>query len=233
MYPASMKVIGEMNVDGRSVELTATSTDIMWRNVGDTTWKELCPKSDLKGDPGALSSLSPGTITTLAAGSNATASITGAAPNQVLNLGIPAGANGTNATTTLPATTTTNGLMSSADKSKLDGISSPSSSVVASGGRPIGTAFTVHATRNAWVTYSLGYVLTATLALGQNVQVVASVDGAEVSRLSDGILLGLAGTLNRNESISFFVPAGKQVLLTKTGTAGITVSVTSGQETLM
>lgn len=59
MYPAAMKVFGDMNQDGRSVELTATATDIMWRNVGDTTWKTLCPKSDLKGEPGALSSLTP------------------------------------------------------------------------------------------------------------------------------------------------------------------------------
>lgn len=227
MYPASMKVIGDMNTDGKSVELTATATDIMWRNVGDTTWQELCPKSDLKGDPGAnievrktstevqWRKVGDVTWTTLYALSDVT------------------GPPGTNATTTSTATTTANGLMSAADKVKLDGIVAPSSSAVASGGRPVGTAFTVHATRNAWVTYSLGYVLTATIALGQTVQVTASVDGSEVSKLSDGILLGLAGTLNRNESISFFVPAGKQVLLTKTGTAGITVTVTSGQETLL
>ncbi|HDL7100131.1 hypothetical protein [Yersinia enterocolitica] len=146
------------------------------------------------------------------------------------------GVNGTNATTTLPATQSVNGLMSSTDKTKLDGLSppvAPISTPIASGARVMGTSFVVHATRNALVTYSLGYVLSATLALGQNLQVVASVDGSEVARLSDAILLGLAGTINRNECMSFFVPAGKQVLFTKTGTAAITVTVVSGQETLL
>lgn len=146
------------------------------------------------------------------------------------------GTNGTNATTTLPATQSVNGLMSSTDKTKLDGLSPPATPIstpIASGFRTMGTAFTVNATRNAWVAYSLGYTLTATLALGQNLQVVATVDGVEVGRISDAILLGLAGAINRNESMSFFVPAGKQVLFTKTGTAAITVTVVSGQETLL
>lgn len=233
MYPASMRVFGEMNQDGRSVEITATATDIMWRNVGDTAWQEVCPKSDLKGDPGATPTITPGTITTLSSGSSATASITGTTPNLVLNLGIPAGAAGANATTTATATTASNGLMSSTDKTKLDAINTPLASVVASGGRAIGTAFTVSSTRNAWVVYSLNYTLTATLAIGQTVQVVATVDGSEVARVNDGILLGLAGSLNRTESMSFFVPAGKPVLFTKTGTSGVTVTVVSGQETLL
>lgn len=240
MYPASMKVIGDMSTDGKSVELLATATDIMWRNVGDPTWQQLCPKSDLTGNTILSGSTDP-----LAANGKTgdyfinTTSVTLFGPKTAI--GWPSGTvlkgtngtNGTNATTTSPATQSANGLMSSADKTKLDGIVAPTSTAVASGGRPIGSAFTVHATRNAWVTYSLGYALTATLALGQNVQVTATVDGAEVARISDGILLGLAGSLNRNESISFFVPAGKQVLFTKTGTAAITVTVTSGQETLM
>ncbi|MDU1953781.1 MAG: hypothetical protein E6750_20610 [Atlantibacter hermannii] len=233
MYPAAMKVFGDMNQDGRSVELTATATDIMWRNVGDTTWKTLCPKSDLKGEPGALSSLIPGTVTTLPHGTQPTITITGTPPNQVLNIGIPAGQSGTNATTTSEATSSTSGLMSASDKAKLDGINSPSASTISAGGRPIGTGFTVSTTRNAWVTYSLSYALTATLALGQNVQISASVNGVEVARVTDGILLGLAGTLNRSESMSFFVPAGKQVLFTKTGTSAIVVTIACGQEVLM
>jgi len=42
-----------------------------------------------------VSSLQIGTVTTLASGASATASITGSAPNQLLNLGLPAGATGT------------------------------------------------------------------------------------------------------------------------------------------
>ena len=51
------------------------------------------PKGE-KGDTGTPTNLTIGTVTTLAAGSNATASITGVAPNLTLNLGIPKGDKG-------------------------------------------------------------------------------------------------------------------------------------------
>lgn len=47
-----------------------------------------------KGDPGATPNLSIGTVTTLEAGQNATASMGGTAESPVLNLGIPRGAKG-------------------------------------------------------------------------------------------------------------------------------------------
>lgn len=47
-----------------------------------------------KGDPGATPNLTIGTVTTLDAGQNATASMGGTAENPVLNLGIPKGAKG-------------------------------------------------------------------------------------------------------------------------------------------
>lgn len=47
-----------------------------------------------KGDTGATPNLQIGTVTTLSAGSNATASISGTAENPLLNLGIPKGADG-------------------------------------------------------------------------------------------------------------------------------------------
>ena len=47
-----------------------------------------------KGDPGATPNLTIGTVTTLEAGQNATASITGESPDLTLNLGIPKGADG-------------------------------------------------------------------------------------------------------------------------------------------
>lgn len=50
------------------------------------------------GDPGPANSLTIGTVTTLPTGSDATASITGTAPNQVLNLGIPKGEQGDDGT---------------------------------------------------------------------------------------------------------------------------------------
>ena len=47
-----------------------------------------------KGDTGATPNLTIGTVTTLDAGQNATASITGESPDLTLNLGIPKGADG-------------------------------------------------------------------------------------------------------------------------------------------
>lgn len=47
-----------------------------------------------KGDPGATPNLTIGTVTTLEAGQNATASMGGTAESPVLNLGIPRGAKG-------------------------------------------------------------------------------------------------------------------------------------------
>lgn len=143
------------------------------------------------------------------------------------------GKDGVNATTTTNATAATAGLMSPDDKSKLDGISSPSIKPVASGGRTVGTGFTISATRNAFATYTLSYQLTATLVLGQTITITATIDGTEVARMTDGLLLGLAGTLQKTEPVSFMVPAGKEVKFTRTGTSGITVTVISGQETLL
>lgn len=54
--------------------------------------------SNIKGATGATPQLSIGTVTTLSAGSNATASITGTTDNPILNLGIPKGKDGTNGT---------------------------------------------------------------------------------------------------------------------------------------
>lgn len=177
-------------------------------------------------------SFSTGSVTTLTAGSAATVKISGAYPNLKLDFGIPSGAAGTNATTTASATPTASGLMSSTDKAKLDTFNASAFNVVASGGRPVGTAFTIDANKNARVSYTISYSLTATLTLGQTLQIVATVDGKEVARMADGILLGLAGNLQKTKSFSFDVPAGKSVLLTKTGTSSIVATVVSGQEVL-
>jgi hypothetical protein len=47
-----------------------------------------------KGDTGPANTLTAGTVTTLSAGESATASVTGTAPHQTLNLGIPQGIQG-------------------------------------------------------------------------------------------------------------------------------------------
>ena len=62
-----------------------------WYIGADDTGK---PSRGAKGDPGATPNLTIGTVTTLEAGQNATASMGGTAENPVLNLGIPRGAKG-------------------------------------------------------------------------------------------------------------------------------------------
>lgn len=62
-----------------------------------TAWPAEGTGADIQGPPGAdgpANTLTIGTVTTLAAGSPATAQITGIAPNQTLDLGIPAGQDG-------------------------------------------------------------------------------------------------------------------------------------------
>lgn len=60
-----------------------------------------------KGDPGATPNLQIGTVTTLPAGSDATASVSGTAENPLLNLGIPKGADGSGGSPTITTATET------------------------------------------------------------------------------------------------------------------------------
>lgn len=90
---------GESGQDGREIELQKSDTAIQWRYVGDQEWIDLVQLSEIKGDPGntgAMANLTIGTVTTLAAGSNATASIESNPDGSgyVLNLGIPEGEDG-------------------------------------------------------------------------------------------------------------------------------------------
>lgn len=75
-----------------------------------------------KGDPGNAATITVGTVTS---GTTASVTNTGTISAAKFNFVLPKGDKGdpgTNATTTAVATTTANGLMASADKSKLDGI---------------------------------------------------------------------------------------------------------------
>lgn len=242
---------GEDGVDGRSLEMRVYNGFFQSRLEGETAWSNLIaiPKDGVNGKDGKdgtngangsngntiLSGTSDPTSATGVNGdfyiNRASLTLFGPKSNGAWSTGTSL--KGSNATTTDTATGQTNGLMAATDKSKLDGINNPSAAVIASGGRPIGTAFTVHATRNARVSYTIGYTLAATLTLGQTIVVTATVDGVEVARISDGILLGLAGSVTKNQTLSFFVPAGKQILLTKTGTASVAATVVAGQETLL
>lgn len=81
--------------------------------------------SGTNGINGTSATVALGTVSTGAAGSSATVTNTGTSSAAVLNFAIPRGETGqagVNATTTATATTTTDGLMSAADKVKLNGL---------------------------------------------------------------------------------------------------------------
>ena len=89
-----------------------------------THWEAVEGKPEtIKGDSGAAATITVGTVT-----SGTTAAVTNAGTTSAakFNFVLPKGDKGdpgTNATTTTVATASTNGLMSAADKTKLDGLS--------------------------------------------------------------------------------------------------------------
>ena len=87
-----------------------------WYIGADDTGKPSRGAKGDKGDPGATPNLTIGSVTTLEAGQNATASITGESPDLTLNLGIPKGADGegkaVDISTTLSAESTDSGVPS-------------------------------------------------------------------------------------------------------------------------
>lgn len=99
---------GSTGATGSSIELQSNATHIQWRVAGGSTWTNLVALTAITGPQGATgatgsvgpagpaNSLSIGTITTGAAGSSASATITGSAPSQTLSLTIPRGDVGAN-----------------------------------------------------------------------------------------------------------------------------------------
>lgn len=83
-----------------SIEMQVSDGYIQYSTDGGETWENLIAVEDLKGgkgekgDTGATPDIRIGTVTTLPAGSDATASMSGTAENPLLNLGIPKGADG-------------------------------------------------------------------------------------------------------------------------------------------
>lgn len=73
---------------GSSIQLRTFNGYIQWKPTTETVWENMISLNDLKGP---ANSLSIGTITTGAEGSQASATISGTAPNQTLSLTIPRG----------------------------------------------------------------------------------------------------------------------------------------------
>lgn len=129
---------GESGQDGREIELQKSDTAIQWRYAGEQEWTDLVQLSEIKGDPGddgIIPNLAIGTVTTLDAGSSATASIESNPDGSgyVLNLGIPEGEDGSQIAdyVNLNNKPSINGIELSGDKSAEDYGLKPSDFVVA------------------------------------------------------------------------------------------------------
>lgn len=79
-------------LDGKPVELQKTATHLQWRVQGGT-WADLLALDEVKGDKGDPNTLSIGTVQT---GATSSATITGTAPSQTLNLTLQKGDTGSN-----------------------------------------------------------------------------------------------------------------------------------------
>lgn len=89
-----------------TIDMRVADGYIQYSNDDGTTWENLIAVDDLKGAPGkdgVTPDIQIGTVTTLPAGSEATASMGGTAANPTLNLGIPKGADGDGANVTKDA----------------------------------------------------------------------------------------------------------------------------------
>lgn len=82
-----------VNIDGYNhLYIITGTTTLQWTDAGQI--EGIQGEQGPQGPIGPANTLTIGTVTTLDTGSGATASITGTAPNQVLNLGLPRGLTG-------------------------------------------------------------------------------------------------------------------------------------------
>lgn len=87
-------LISLSTLQGASADMRVSNNAIQWKRSNDADWTTLIGFDQLTGPAGPSNSVTIGSITTLAAGAQATATMSGTSPNQVLNLGIPAGSKG-------------------------------------------------------------------------------------------------------------------------------------------
>lgn len=88
--------IGPIGPDGKSIELQKTATHIQWRVAGGT-WADLITLSELKGavgEKGDLTTITIGTVTTGAPGTQAIITERGTPEARIWDVQIPAGQNG-------------------------------------------------------------------------------------------------------------------------------------------
>ena len=105
-----------VDADGKLWTAPSSGNDEIWKptvsEAGDISWEkssstEAPAAQNIKGPTGITPNLQIGTVTTLAAGSDATASMGGTVENPTLNLGIPKGADGSGGSSAITTDTET------------------------------------------------------------------------------------------------------------------------------
>lgn len=185
-----------------SIQTYAMCQDVLYMYNG-TAWVKFYGTGD-PGPAGPPNTLSIGTVASLAAGTSATASISGTAPNQTLSLGIPRGSNGTAGTN---GTNGVNGPANSLAIGSVTGLSAgatPTATITGTApsqtlnlGIPAGMAGTngTNGSNGPANTLSIGTVTT----LSAGASATASVSGSAPNQtLSLGIPQGQAGTSGTN-----------------------------------
>lgn len=142
---------GTNGTNGREIELQKDLYYIQWRYVGEPGWRNLIAYSDLKGEKGDTGATGPANNLSIGAVNRTTctptASITGTAPSQTLNLGIPGLPTGGTAGQVLTKNSNTDCDTSWQNTGELKGNGMPNGTVTA----PVGTYYTDTAgTNGAW-----------------------------------------------------------------------------------
>lgn len=216
--------------DGRSIEVSAAGDHISWRYAGDVEWNEIIAVSDLvgeKGDQGdaGVDGQDGREVELQVTGTHIQWRLTGETFVNLVSLASITGPVGP------VGATGSQGVQGNVGNTGPAGLGTPTPSTPA---RTLNSAgFQIHATKNAYVCYTIKVVAAATVSAAQRGDVVLLCDSATTpttarARCGSGqtIALGVAIGVTSEDigNISTFVPAGWYVRLVSTVT-GATVTI--------
>lgn len=194
-----------------TIDMRVADGYIQYSNDDGTTWENLIAVDDLKGAPGkdgVTPDIQIGKVTTLPAGSPATASMGGTAANPTLNLGIPQGAPGGGANVTKDAVVGALGFTPiSADDvpvKKVNGATGEVKSTFYVAVTPTGSGYAATADKTpqeVYAAYEAGYAVYAIVKFA-SVAAPFELPLVAAASASGGILLGFGalGSLNPTQS---------------------------------